>query len=232
MLHKHWFKFPHRCNSVAEGEMEANFQHTLSSSREGQREWHRSGVPIYLYSIFFCQASSITVACTSKLLYSTFVKLSGSAVKDPGVLVCSKLNTCEQRVLAAKMTNGILAALGQQVKRSDPSLHLIGKAGPGILGPVLGSPVQERHEHNWKHALEGNKMVKGLENLCYGKRLTELRLFSLEHRMLRRQWCAVPGQEATDAKWKDLKWYKIFLLFNVTFCRKCCTVSSADWFWN
>lgn len=55
------------------------------------------------------------------------------------------------------MTNGILAALGQQVKRGNSSLYLIGKAGPKALGPVLGSPVQERHEHNWKHPIESNQ---------------------------------------------------------------------------
>lgn len=97
------------------------------------------------------------MARTSTLLYSTFIKLSASAVKDPGILVYTKLNTFEQYALAVKITNGILAALRQQVKRGNPSPHLIGKAGSGVLGPVLSSPVQERHEHNWKHPMEGNQ---------------------------------------------------------------------------
>ena len=64
----------------------------------------------FTFTAFFCQAGSITVACTSNLLYSTFIKLSASAVKDSVVLVYSKLNTSEQCALASKMTNGILAA--------------------------------------------------------------------------------------------------------------------------
>lgn len=92
--------------------------HTLRLSGKAKENGTDQESP-FTFTAFFCQAGSITVACTSTLLYSTFIKLSASAVKDPGILVYTKLNTFELCALAAKMTNGILAALGQQVKRQS-----------------------------------------------------------------------------------------------------------------
>lgn len=67
----------------------------------------------------------------------------------------------------------------QQVTGGDP-FPLLSR----VLGPVLGSPVQEGHGRAAVSALKVAKVMKGLEHLLREERLRQLGLFSTEKRSL------------------------------------------------
>lgn len=103
---------------------------------------------------------------------------------EEGIFAEEDLRPCREHTFIAKKAHGILGCIRQGTASHSRKVilsHLLSNAGatPGVLGPVLGSLIQERHGHTV------TMMMKGLEHLSYTERLRELGLVRLDKNRLR-----------------------------------------------
>ncbi|GAB0192005.1 hypothetical protein GRJ2_001665800 [Grus japonensis] len=110
--------------------------------------------------------------------------------KDLGVLVDKKLNMSRQCMLAAQKVNHILGCIKKRDQRVDRR-----DSAPRVYSPLVRPHLeyfvqlcgpQYRRDMELLERVQRKtmKMIRGLEHLCYGDRLRELGLFSLQKRRL------------------------------------------------
>lgn len=83
-----------------------------------------------------------------------------------------------------RKVNSILSCMRENIA-SNPLTLLSTSLTPGVMGPVLEFPVQERYIRNKANLVKGHGDDQGLEQLMYEWILKELGLLNLQNRSLK-----------------------------------------------
>ena len=102
----------------------------------------------------------------------------------------------QQCALTAQKTSCALGCIpgsvGSQTREGIlPLCSALVRPAPGVLCPALEPSAQNRHGAVGAGPDEATAVARGLEHLCCGERLRELRLFILEKRRLQGDLIAV-----------------------------------------
>lgn len=99
---------------------------------------------------------------------------------------CWTSDTCPRGKKPNSILGYINTGVASRLRDANSPLFITGQTIPGVLCPVLGSSVQQRHQHTGEHLMTSHKAIEGLKallkilNIYHMTKAWNLELFSLE----------------------------------------------------